>query len=118
MSSLLPFSRLLTSLFLVVAMACGARGATPVAPATGGRYITVGSTSEKFNYAWNPKVNYANWASTDENTVYTGDVLVFNYPAYSDEVYKFDDITAFQRGAAAMAAAAIVGGGNGATTST
>ncbi|CAI7848608.1 unnamed protein product [Closterium sp. NIES-54] len=97
MSSLLPFSRLLTSLFLVVAMACGARGATPVAPATGGRYITVGSTSEKFNYAWNPKVNYANWASTDENTVYTGDVLVFNYPAYSDEVYKFDDITAFQR---------------------
>ncbi|GJP41334.1 hypothetical protein CLOM_g996 [Closterium sp. NIES-68] len=78
-------------------MACGARGRTPVVPAEGGRYVTVGSTSEKFNYAWNPKVNYATWATTDENTVYTGDVLVFNYPAYSDEIYKFDDEAAFQR---------------------
>ncbi|CAI5474035.1 unnamed protein product [Closterium sp. Yama58-4] len=44
-----------------------------------------------------PGVNYADWASTEDNTVYTGDVLVFNYPAYSDEVYLFSDPVAFQR---------------------
>ncbi|GJP49785.1 hypothetical protein CLOM_g8955 [Closterium sp. NIES-68] len=49
------------------------------------RRVVVGRATAAFKWPWNPAVDYAAWAR--DNKVYVGDVLVFKYEAYMDEVY-------------------------------
>ncbi|GJP71659.1 hypothetical protein CLOP_g2472 [Closterium sp. NIES-67] len=85
-------------LFLLFPAALVARAASAdVVPLEGRRYVRVGATDPKFNYGWNPKVNFTAWAEDPANRVYEGDVLVFYYPTGADEVYRFSSLADMQR---------------------
>ncbi|CAI5963620.1 unnamed protein product [Closterium sp. NIES-64] len=51
------------------------------------RYINVGYKGGDFNYQFNPTTNLRSWAASTK--VFPGDILVFNYPTRTDEVYQF-----------------------------
>eukprot|EP00475_Leptophrys_vorax_P012920 TRINITY_DN19298_c0_g1_i1.p1 TRINITY_DN19298_c0_g1~~TRINITY_DN19298_c0_g1_i1.p1 ORF type:complete len:278 (-),score=10.87 TRINITY_DN19298_c0_g1_i1:476-1309(-) len=91
----LPPAATLTLAVTVTGLLAALTATAVVMPTDGGRYVTVGATSTKFNYEWNPRTDMAAWAAKSTNKIYAGDVLVFNYPENSDELWQFADIDSY-----------------------
>eukprot|EP00475_Leptophrys_vorax_P021178 TRINITY_DN28910_c0_g1_i1.p2 TRINITY_DN28910_c0_g1~~TRINITY_DN28910_c0_g1_i1.p2 ORF type:complete len:484 (-),score=-8.10 TRINITY_DN28910_c0_g1_i1:381-1832(-) len=69
----------------------GDRLATTAASA---RTVVVGYTTPTFNYPWNPQVKYDSWLA--KTKIYSGDVVVFKFPAYHQEVVQFSKYADWQ----------------------
>ncbi|CAI5993993.1 unnamed protein product, partial [Closterium sp. NIES-64] len=52
-----------------------------------GRSIVVGNPTPSYNYPFNPQVNYNSWVA--KSKLYDGDVILFKYPNYHQEVVQF-----------------------------
>lgn len=74
-----------------------------VKPLKDGRAVDVGYPAGGLNFSWNPLVNYTSWSLAPENKLFAGDVVVFRYPLYGGQVWRFFrktdyDLCQYERG--------------------
>lgn len=75
-------------LLLLPSVFLNALAQTSVIPSPRGKYVTVGAPSGTLTYGFNPLTNLTQWVQS-LGKVYAGDVLLFKYPSFAEEVYLF-----------------------------